>query len=135
MRINGELTRVTDAPVIKPDDMVQITKEIMQERTWDHFEETNEADFAYSIPNLGRFRVNAYRQRSTIGMVFRLVRSHARSFGELNLPEAVRRLADEQRGSILVTGRPAAARRRRSPPWSTTSTGPVSATSSRSRTR
>ena len=70
----------------------------MQQRTWDHFEKTNEADFAYSIPDLGRFRVNGYRQRSTIGMVFRLVRSHARSFGELNLPEAVRRLADEQRG-------------------------------------
>jgi twitching motility protein PilT len=104
MRINGELTRVTDVPVIKPEDMVKVAKEVMQERTWDHFEKTSEADFAYSIPNLGRFRVNAYRQRSTIGMVFRLVRSHARSFGELNLPEAVRRLADEQRGLILVTG-------------------------------
>ncbi len=104
MRINGELTRVTDVPVIKPEDMVKIAKEVMQERTWKHFDETNEADFAYSIPNLGRFRVNGYRQRSTIGMVFRLVRSHARSFGELNLPESVRRLASEQRGLILVTG-------------------------------
>jgi twitching motility protein PilT len=104
MRINGELTRVTDVPVIKPDEMAAIAKEIMQERTWARFEETNEGDFAYSIPSLGRFRVNAYRQRSTIGMVFRLVRSHARSFGELNLPEAVRRLADESRGLVLVTG-------------------------------
>ena len=104
MRVNGELTRIADAPVIKADDMVRIAKEIMQQRTWDHFDATNEGDFAYSIPDLGRFRVNAYRQRSTIGMVFRLVRSHARSFGELNLPEAVRRLADEQRGLILVTG-------------------------------
>ena len=63
--------------------MVGIAKEIMQQRTWEHFDATNEGDFAYSIPDLGRFRVNAYRQRSTIGMVFRLVRSHARSFGEL----------------------------------------------------
>jgi len=78
MRINGDLTRIADSPVIKAEDMVQVTKQIMQQRTWDHFEETNEADFAYSIADLGRFRVNAYRQRSTIGMVFRLVRSHAR---------------------------------------------------------
>jgi len=78
MRINGELTRVTDVPVIKPEDMEKIAKEVMQQRTWEHFDQTNEADFAYSIPNLGRFRVNGYRQRSTIGMVFRLVRSHAR---------------------------------------------------------
>ena len=104
MRINGELIRMTEEPVIKADDMVRITKQVMQPRTWDHFEATNEADFAYSIADLGRFRVNAYRQRSTIGMVFRLVRSHARSFAELNLPEAVRRLADEPRGLILVTG-------------------------------
>ena len=104
MRVNGQLTRVTDAPVISADDMVLIAKEVMQPRTWNHFEETNEADFAYSIQDLGRFRVNAYRQRSTIGMVFRLVRSHARSFAELCLPEAVRRLAEEQRGLILVTG-------------------------------
>jgi len=104
MRVNGELSRVADSAVIKADDMVRIAKEIMQQRTWDHFDATNEGDFAYSIPELGRFRVNAYRQRSTIGMVFRLVRSHARSFADLNLPEAVRRLADEARGLILVTG-------------------------------
>lgn len=104
MRVNGELTRVPDAPAIAADDMVAIAKDIMQPRTWTHFEETNEGDFAYAITNLGRFRVNAYRQRGTIGMVFRLVRSHARSFEQLNLPDAVRRLADEQRGLVLVTG-------------------------------
>jgi len=66
MRINGELTRVTDVRD-QAEDMVKIAKEVMQERTWKHFDETNEADFAYSIPNLGRFRVNGYRQRSTMG--------------------------------------------------------------------
>jgi len=76
----------------------------MQERTWAHFDATNEADFAYSIPGLGRFRVNAYRQRGTVGIVFRLVRMSARSFEELHLPDTVRRLADEVRGLILVTG-------------------------------
>ena len=56
MRINGELSRVNDSPVIKADDMSRIAKEIMQQRTWDNFDSTNEGDFAYSIPGLGRFR-------------------------------------------------------------------------------
>ena len=83
--------------------MVRIAKEIMQQRTWDQFDATNEGDFAYSVPELGRFRVNAYRQRGSIGMVFRRVRSQRASFRA----EPARRrpsLADEQRGLILVTG-------------------------------
>ena len=88
IRVNGQLQRIADMPVIKAEDMATIAREIMQQRTWDHFDQTNEADFAYSIEGLGRFRVNAYRQRSTIGMVFRLVRSHARSFGELRSAKA-----------------------------------------------
>src|ERR1039458_1443386 len=53
---------------------------------------------------LGRFRVNAYRQRGSVGMVFRLVRSTARSFEDLNLPHARRQLAEGPRGLGLVTG-------------------------------
>lgn len=104
MRVNGELSRAPDAEPPSPKDMEETARSIMQLRTWEHFREHNEADFAYSIDGLGRFRVNAFRQRGTVGMVFRLVRSHARSFGELQLPEAVRRLADEPRGLVLVTG-------------------------------
>ena len=103
-RVNGDLARLPDVPGPLPEDLERVAWSIMQDRTWAHFEETNEADFAYSIPNLGRFRVNAFRQRGTIGLVFRLVRSTARSFPELNLPETVRRLADETRGLVLVTG-------------------------------
>lgn len=76
----------------------------MPPRLWEHFEEHFEADFAYSVADLGRFRVNVFRQRGTVGMVFRLVRSTARDFNTLGLPDAVRRLASEQRGLVLVTG-------------------------------
>jgi twitching motility protein PilT len=104
IRVHGDLIRLTDETGPQPAELEQITREIMPERIWDAFETTSEGDFAYAIMGLGRFRVNAYRQRGSIGLVFRLVRSSARSFDDLGLPEAVRKLADEQRGLVLVTG-------------------------------
>jgi twitching motility protein PilT len=104
IRVNGELFRLTDEAPLHPEELERVALAIMPERTRGIFEEHHEADFAYSVPGLGRFRVNAFRQRGSVGMVFRLVRSGARSFGELNLPDTVRRLADEPRGLVLVTG-------------------------------
>ncbi len=104
IRVNGDLLRLEDETGPQPADLEAIAREIMHERLWDSFEENWEADFAYAIMGLGRFRVNVYRQRGSVGMVFRLVRSSARDFSDLNLPETIRRLADEQRGLVLVTG-------------------------------
>ncbi|MHB1510461.1 MAG: type IV pilus twitching motility protein PilT [Acidimicrobiales bacterium] len=104
IRVNGDLFRLTDEEGPQPAELEAIAREIMPERIWEGFEATNEADFAYAMLGLGRFRVNGYRQRGSIGMVFRLVRSTARAFEDLGLPDAVRRLADEQRGLVLVTG-------------------------------
>jgi twitching motility protein PilT len=104
IRVNGDLSRLTDEAVVQAADLELVAREIMHERIWEGFEATMEADFAYALPDLGRFRVNAFRQRSSVGMVFRLVRSAARSFEALGLPPAVQRLADEQRGLVLVTG-------------------------------
>ena len=66
--------------------------------------EKGEVDFAYSVPNVGRFRANVFRQRGSISMVLRKLRFGGPSFEELGLPDVVRRLSDEQRGLILVTG-------------------------------
>ncbi len=104
IRVNGELIRLTDEPVIQSSDTEMISRAIMQDRTWEQFENRHEADFAYSVQGLGRFRVNAFRQRGSAGMVLRRVRQGARSFQDLNLPDVVRRLADEQRGLVMVTG-------------------------------
>ncbi len=68
------------------------------------FLETGEVDFAYSIPNVGRFRVNVFRQRGSISMVLRKLRFGGPAFEEIGLPDAVRKIADEQRGLVLVTG-------------------------------
>ncbi len=104
IRVNGDLFRLQDETGPLPADLESTAREIMPERLWESFEEHHEADFAYAIMGLGRFRVNAYRQRGSVGMVFRRVRGSARSFEDLNLPDSVRRLADEQRGLVLVTG-------------------------------
>ena len=104
VRVNGDLVRLADEERPSSEEMAAVARSVMPERLWDHFSEHHEADFAYQIEGLARFRVNAYQERGAVGMVFRLVRPSARSFESLRLPEAVRTLAGEQRGLVLVTG-------------------------------
>jgi twitching motility protein PilT len=68
------------------------------------FESEHEVDFAYSLPGVGRFRVNAFRQRGSISLVMRAIPTSIRSVEELELPPVVNRLADEERGIVLLTG-------------------------------
>lgn len=68
------------------------------------FAEKGEVDFAYSVANVGRFRANVFRQRNSISMVLRKLRFGGPSFEEVGLPDAIRTIADEHRGLILVTG-------------------------------
>jgi twitching motility protein PilT len=76
----------------------------MAEDRWRDFLERNEADLAYSLPGLARFRVNVFRQRGSVSAVLRLVRVGSPSFEDLGLPPVVRELADAPRGLVLVTG-------------------------------
>src|SRR6266540_820754 len=76
----------------------------MSERQAAKFVETNEADFAYAIPGVGRFRVNAFRQRGSVGVVCRRVLPGSPGFDALGLPPVIARMAEEPRGLILVTG-------------------------------
>ena len=69
-----------------------------------HFEKFHEVDLAYSIAGVGRFRVNAFKQRGTIGIVFRVIPFGVRTLGQLELPKVLERVALEPRGLILVTG-------------------------------
>jgi twitching motility protein PilT len=68
------------------------------------FEQAGELDIAYSAPGLPRFRVNGFRQRGAISFAFRLIPAQVPTFDQLSLPEGVRRLSDEHRGLVLVTG-------------------------------
>jgi twitching motility protein PilT len=86
------------------EDTEAIAAGIIPEDRKARFVEHGEIDFAYSIPHVGRFRVNVFRQRGSVSMVLRKLRFGGPSFEEIGLPDAVRKIADEHRGLILVTG-------------------------------
>jgi len=104
VRVNGTLRRIEDEPELTPDELAAIAAAIMPPKAAARFADGYDADFAYAVPGLGRFRANAFRQRNTVAMIFRHVRSATASFDELGLPEVLGRLALEHRGLVLVTG-------------------------------
>jgi twitching motility protein PilT len=104
IRVNGELGAIPEQKSVIQSDTEELVRAITEPRTWNDLMQNREADFAYSVSGLGRFRVNAFFQRGSVGLVFRRVRHGSRSFEVLGLPEAVRVLADEPRGLVLVTG-------------------------------
>ena len=103
VRVNGEL-RPAPFPTLKAAEIEEALRTVMSADRWEEFERTGEADFSVSVPDLGRFRGNAYRQRSSVAVVLRRVLPFAISVLDLGLPPIVTRLADEQRGLVLVTG-------------------------------
>jgi twitching motility protein PilT len=103
VRVNGELRPAPFPPVLAPD-IEEALRIVMPVDRIEEFHRTGEADFSVSIPNLGRFRGNAFRQRSSAAMVLRRVLPSALSAIDLGLPPIVTRLAEEHRGMVLVTG-------------------------------
>ncbi len=104
VRIDGELRVLTEEKPPSPTDTREIVLEIMPPDVISIFEEHREADFAYSLPGAGRFRVNAFHQRSSVAMALRWVRPTPQSSEQLGLPPSVFELANERRGLVLVTG-------------------------------
>jgi twitching motility protein PilT len=103
VRIDGKLERV-DGPAVTPAETERIAFAIMPKPRAEEFLAASEADFAYSVAGLGRFRVNVLRQRGSVGLVLRRVQSSILSPEELGLPPVVRRLSENPRGLVLVTG-------------------------------
>ena len=103
IRIDGHLTP-SPFPEVSARDAERTAFAIMPKPRADEFAAANEADFAHSVAGLGRFRVNVFRQRGSVGIVFRRVLPGTPSFESLGLPSVVRRLAEEPRGMVLVTG-------------------------------
>src|SRR3954452_13302718 len=97
IRVDGDLRRLQADP-LTPDMVSEMAAAIMRADVADNFERRNEADFAYAIDGVGRFRVNAFRQRGSVAMIFRRVRSSAATVEDLGLPVVISRLANEPRG-------------------------------------
>ena len=103
-RVNGLLGSLEGYEPLRPLDTEEIVKEILPERLAGEFEREGEADFSYEVSGLGRFRVNAFRQRGSISVAMRYIPLGVPAFEELNLPEVIRTFAFEERGIILLTG-------------------------------
>src|ERR1700677_1049524 len=104
IRQYGELKALREQP-LSAESVKNTLYEIMPRLSVERFEAKDGTDFAYSIPNVARFRVNVMRQLNGMGAVFRAIPSKARTAAELKLPEAVMNLCKINSGLILVTGK------------------------------
>jgi twitching motility protein PilT len=104
LRLDGRLTPLQERERISREWMTDTLFGIMTPHQKDLFKKNSDLDMAYSVPGLGRFRVNIYQQRGTMGAVLRVIPMKILSCKELGLPPVIERLSLEPRGLILVTG-------------------------------
>jgi len=104
MRVRGMLVPATEEKRLDHDDMVSIAAAVLPTSHREKFKENREVDLAYSVAGLGRFRCNAFQQRGTIGMIFRVIPIRVSTIDELALPPVLKKIGTEERGLVLVTG-------------------------------
>ncbi len=104
LRVYGKLIPVKNHPRLTPDSVSQCALRLMNDTQKETFRKNHQADIAYSVPGLGRFRVNIFQQRGAVGIVLRVIPMLIKNFDELNLPKILEKLSSEMRGLILVTG-------------------------------
>ena len=103
MRINGILVDM-DYPRLLPPDTEAVISTMMSDKRLQQFEELGEIDFSYSIPQIGRYRVNVFHQRGSMAASIRLVSTKIPLPEELGIPKSVVDLYQKKRGLVLVTG-------------------------------
>jgi twitching motility protein PilT len=105
-RVDGLLDPVTETPPLTEPDLETALHTVVGSASGrlERFHQNGELDLAYSSEGLPRFRVNCFRQRGAVSLAFRYIPEVVPSFGELNLPSGVKRLALEERGLVIVTG-------------------------------
>ena len=103
-RIDGALLPLREAKRLSPENIGRMAAAIMTGVQREMFQKTLDLDMSYGVPGVGRFRVNVFQQRGSLGLVFRVIPFKVKSMDELLLPDSIRTLAEERRGLILVTG-------------------------------
>jgi twitching motility protein PilT len=104
-RISGELHALPGTEMLtKPDTERAVAEMLSDPARAKELATEGEVDFAFAVPGLARFRVNAFRQRGSISIVCRRIPYGVTTIDELGLPQAVRDMAEEPRGIVLVTG-------------------------------
>jgi twitching motility protein PilT len=104
MRVRGSLVPALEDKRLEHEEMVSMAAAVLPVGYRDKFKEQHEVDLAYSVAGLGRFRCNAFQQRGTIGMVFRVIPRNVTTIDDLALPPVLKKIAKEERGLVLVTG-------------------------------
>ena len=103
IRVHGDIRRI-NLPALEHKDVHALAYDIMNDSQRKQYEENLECDFSFAIPNLARFRVNAYVQHRGAGAVFRTIPSRVLSLEELNAPKIFAEISQQPRGIVLVTG-------------------------------
>jgi twitching motility protein PilT len=104
LRIDGELYPMTRFTRVSPEEMTEMAFFLMTDQHKERFEQKRDIDLAYGISGVGRFRINVFQQRGSLGMAVRLIPNVILKMDELHLPPIIGKLCDERRGLILVTG-------------------------------
>lgn len=102
-RIEGVVQKVRDIPVTN-EQLEALANDVMREKQRKEFAETMEMNLALYYPELGRFRVNIFRQRGNVGFVFRQIKVEIKTIDELSLPPIVKSIAMSKRGLVLFVG-------------------------------
>jgi len=103
IRVDGEVRKV-NVPALEHKEVHSLIYDIMNDKQRKDFEEKLETDFSFEIPDLARFRVNAFNQKRGAGAVFRTIPSKVLTLDDLNAPEIFKKISDFPRGLVLVTG-------------------------------
>jgi twitching motility protein PilT len=104
IRVRGELRALDNYPALNSKDTRDLIYGILSNDQRKRLEQEWQVDFSYSVPNHGRFRVNAYMQRASLGAAFRLIPSEIKSVDQLGLPPIIHDFVKKPRGFVLVTG-------------------------------
>ncbi len=104
IRLDGEITRLEHHPVLNGSEIRRMMYEVLTQKQRERFEEHLELDTSHSIPDRGRFRVNMFIQRDSVGAVMRAIPSEIIPLERLQLPDSVLQFTEIPRGLVLVTG-------------------------------
>lgn len=103
MKIDGKMTSLSNQ-TLSPAHTQTLVRSIMNDKQLGEFESHQEVNFAISLPGVSRFRVNAFTQRGSMGMVLRVIKSDIPDFDELNLPDILKSIAMTRRGLVIFVG-------------------------------
>lgn len=103
-KINGELHKLTDLKSLTPEQVASFAIVTMNPKQRKEFTNNNECNYAISVENVGRFRVNAYRQRGSVSLVMRIINTEIPNLEDLKVPSNLKEIVMQKRGLVIVVG-------------------------------